>query len=308
MNYSYYFIEEVNDVSDISYDIFISAFDGCHRTLETYGKIISKMKYWLLFPQYSFPNTMQLPQNALFSEEVTENGYINAVVDQMANLNGSRICIDSTGFIIPHLMFLMMLLKRKGVKEYHILYSSPIKYSKDESTVFSIGANQTRPIIGYSSSPKNVNGDDVLILLAGFNDTLLTNVARDKSKSKYKYLFVGFPPLQADMYQQSILQLNKSKETIGKTNVYYCKAPAYDPFISASKIQKEIDRLGVGNRQDIGFIHIAPLSTKPMAIAAALVYMKNPDLPIDVVYPTSDSYMCDHSEGISRTWRYIIEY
>lgn len=308
MNYSYYFIDEVNDFSDISYDVFISAFDGCHRTLETYDKIISKEKYWLLFPQYKIPDTITIPENVLFSEEVVENEYINEVVSQMGNLKERVICIDSTGFLIPHLMYLMMLLKRNGLKEYHILYSAPMKYVRDEATIFSIGANQTRTILGYSSSPKSVNGDDVLIMLTGFNDALLTNVARDKSKSKYKYLFLGFPPLQADMYQQNLIQLHKSKETIGQTNVYYCKAPAYDPFISASKIQKVIDNMGIEKRSDIGFIHIAPLSTKPMAIAAALVYMNNPNLPIDVVYSTSDQYMCNHSEGISRTWRYVIEF
>ncbi len=308
MNYSYYFIEEVNDISEVSYDVFISAFDGCERTLDTYNRITSKVKYWLLFPQYKFADTIQLPQDALFSESLEENEYINAVISQIGELNNCKICIDSTGFLIPHLIFLMMLLKRRGIKEFHMLYSAPKKYRNDESTVFSVGANQTRPVVGYSSSPKSINGDDVLIILAGFDDTLITNVARDKSKSKYKYLFMGFPPLQADMYQQNILQLNKSKETIGQTNVCYCKSPAYDPFISASKIQKIIDSLTYDARYDISFIHIAPLSTKPMAIAAALVYMNNPDLPIDVVYPTSDSYRCDHSEGISRTWRYVIEF
>ncbi len=73
MNYSYYFIEEVNDISEVSYDVFISAFDGCERTLDTYNRITSKVKYWLLFPQYKFADTIQLPQDALFSESLEEN-------------------------------------------------------------------------------------------------------------------------------------------------------------------------------------------------------------------------------------------
>ena len=44
MNYSYYFIEEVKDVSALQYDVFISVFDGCDRTQETFKRVSAAKK------------------------------------------------------------------------------------------------------------------------------------------------------------------------------------------------------------------------------------------------------------------------
>lgn len=154
---------------------------------------------------------------------------------------------------------------------------------------------------------KDVEGEDTLIIFAGFNDEMVSNVAREKSKAKHKYLFSGFPSLQADMYQQNLIQLNKSIETIGQKHVHYCKAPANDPFVTAKKLQDIIDKR-LKKPEAVNYIHIAPLSTKPMAIASALVYFNNPEAPIDIIYPPAEEYIGHHSIGIKRTWRYTIEF
>lgn len=306
MNYSYYFIEEIKDVSALQYDVFISVYDGCERTKYVFNKVKASNKHWLVIPQYNQSDD-EKPATFLYSSGTIESDYILEVIKSIEIDTDKKICIDSTGFIIPHLLFLIQHLKRKGVKSFDILYSEPQKYEDAESTEFTKRVNHTRPIDGYSTVARDVDGEDTLIVFVGFNDEMVTNVAREKSLARHKYLFTGFPSLQADMYQQNLIQLNKSIETIGQKHVHYCKAPAYDPFVAAQKLQEIVNkRLKKSN--PVNFIHIAPLSTKPMAIAAALVYFNNPDAPIDIIYPPAEEYKSHYSLGIKRTWRYTIEF
>lgn len=306
MNYSYYYIEEIQNVALLQYDIFISGYDGCSRTKETYNKVNAGIKYWLVIPQYNQPAD-ERPDTYLFSSLLDESDYILKIIEKIEIDGEKRICIDSTGFIIPHLLYLIQYLKRKGVSAFDILYSEPRQYEKGEATEFTKRVGHTRPIVGYSAVAKDVEGEDTLIIFVGFNDEMVSNVAREKSKSKHKYLFTGFPSLQADMYQQNLIQLNKSIETIGERHVHYCKAPAYDPFVTAKKLQDIID-MRLRKPEPVNYIHIAPLSTKPMAIAAALVYFNNPDSPIDIIYPMAEEYKSHHSIGIKRTWKYTLEF
>ena len=305
INFSYYFMEEVKDVKQLHYDVFISAFDGCVRTCATFDTIQAAEKKWIVFPQYE-QKKEQLPESYLTSDKTLESEFIPEVFEHIT-LKDKTVCIDSTGFLIPHLVFLIQLLKRAGVGKYDIIYSEPASYNRGEETEFTKCVNAPRPIEGYSASAKNVNGNDALIIFSGFNDALVTSVARNKSKALYKYLFIGFPSLQADMYQQNLIQLSKSKESIGETYVTNLKAPAYDPFVAANKLQTIVRDL-MDEKYKIEYIHVAPLSTKPMAIAASLVYLANPDCPIDIIYPPSDTYVNGHAVGIKRTWRYTIEY
>lgn len=306
MNYSYYYIEEIKDTSSLQYDVFISVFDGCDRTQETFKKVNAATKHWLVIPQYNQPKE-ELPASCLFSSYTDESDYILDVIDKIDVSGGKKICIDSTGFIIPHLLFLVQYLKRNGITVLDILYSEPQQYEKGEATQFTKRVGHTRPVMGYSTVAKDVEGEDTLIIFVGFNDEMVSNVAREKSKSKHKYLFTGFPSLQADMYQQNLIQLNKSLETIGEMHVHYCKTPAYDPFVTAKKLQDIIDKR-LKKSEPVNYIHIAPLSTKPMAIAAALVYFTNPDSPIDIIYPPAEEYKSHHSIGVKRTWRYVLEF
>lgn len=304
MDFSYYYIEEVKDVNNLQFDVFISAFDGCERTSITYNRIKAGEKHWIVFPQYDQKKEC-LPDCYCTSDKLLESDFVAEVLDTI-DLKNKSICVDSTGFLIPHLVFLIQFFKRAGINKYDIIYSEPASYKHGEETEFTRSVNEPRPIEGYSSSAKNVNGNDALIVFSGFNDSLVTSVARNKSKSLYKYLFTGFPSLQADMYQQNLIQLSKSKESIGETHVTNLKAPAYDPFVAAKKLQEVVNEL-MKDCYNIEYIHVSPLSTKPMAIAAALVYLTNPNSPIDIIYPPSDTYVSGHAIGIKRTWRYTIE-
>ena len=63
MDYSYFYMDEVKDVSKLHYDVFISAFDGCERTTIIYDKVCAENKYCLVFPQYA-QEACSLPSKA----------------------------------------------------------------------------------------------------------------------------------------------------------------------------------------------------------------------------------------------------
>ena len=305
MDYSYFYIEEIRDVSKLSCDIFISGFDVSERTRTVHDRISAQEKHWLVFPQYAQDKSL-LPDVYLTSKAFMEDEYILDVMKNVA-VKDKTICLDATGFLIPHLLFLIRYLQWQGLKTFDVLYSEPARYTRAEDTEFTRNIEMPRPVEGYMASPLHINGNDALIIFAGFNDALVTAVARNNNKAHFKYLFTGFPSLQADMYQQNLIQLSKSEQTIGEINVIRRKAPAYDPFVAANKLQKIVDDMMV-DKNNIEYIHISPLSTKPMAIAAALIYLNNPKCPIDIIYPTVNTYICGHTKGIRRTWKYTLEF
>jgi hypothetical protein len=60
INFSYYYMEEVKDIKQLHYDVFISAFDGCVRTNSTFEKIRATEKIWIVFPQYEERTVAQI--------------------------------------------------------------------------------------------------------------------------------------------------------------------------------------------------------------------------------------------------------
>ncbi len=307
MNYTYCYISEI-DSSTLCYDLFFSAYDGCQRTSTVFDNVRANVsKQWLVFPQYQvMPD--KLPAGCFVCDELKEDDYITAFIDSIRPqlTEDCKICLDSTGFLIPHLIYLIGYLSRMGIKKFDVIYSEPNIYLDAENTEFSKNIQNPEPICGFSASPSVIGGDEILIVSSGYNDELINIVARDKDKSKSKIFITGFPSLQADMYQQNLIQLNKCKETIGSKGVEYIKAPAYDPFSTAQKIQDSIDKIYEGN-PNISFVHLAPLSTKPQAIAMALVYLNNPSRPINILYPRSNTHHLGHADGINRTWVYSLE-
>lgn len=304
--YLCYYMEEITDLSTPKYDLFLSGFDGCDRTSIIFNRVRSRTKKWLIFPQYNVPAD-QIPESSYISRSVEEDEFINGI-EELNQLNRrSKVCIDCTGIITPHLIYLIKKLQLIGVGKVDILYSEPISYEKGENTLFTRKVAHSKVIPGFSAISQEIGGDDVLIICAGYDKSQIETVIRDKNNAAHRFFIVGFPSLQADMYQQNLIQLHKTKNTIGSENVHYCKAPAYDPFITAQEItyiiHKRLQNYNISN------IFFAPLSTKAQAIAMALVYLyDNNRHPISLIYPHCEEYQMGVAKGIKRTWKYTIEF
>jgi hypothetical protein len=287
------------------YDIFLSAFDNCNRTKEIFNKVKSTLKKWFIFPQYK--GIAELPtENAYINQSLAESGYFENFIQEFIDndYKTKKICIDITGFIRPHLIYLLKFLSRSNVSQVDLLYTEPVQYKDADETKFSGYIDGIQDVEGCSSINTNPNTDnDLLIICAGYDDNLIAKIAQDKGHCQRKYYILGFPSLQPDMYQESILKMENAKQSTGESKkIKY--APAFDPFVTAQIINEII-----AENPNSTNIYLSPLSTKPQTVGIALFYITNYEkLPISVVFPYSKTYTSKHAEGIKRTWKYTVEF
>ncbi|MGA3013964.1 MAG: hypothetical protein ABSD71_08010 [Bacteroidales bacterium] len=284
---------------NVDYDFFFSAYDACERTTIIFDKIISKSKLWIVFPHYHIDLVGENIYNCNSLRE--DEGFLdlfNAVNIQAS----SKVCIDITGFIRPHLIFFTTYLYRIGVKKIDFLYTEPLHYKNAEDTTFSGFIDEVRLIEGCSSEMILPNTDnDLLIITAGYDDKLIAKVSNFKSKIKNKYYILGFPSLQPDMYQESILKIYQAKDSIGQRIDKF--SPAFDPFVTAQVINDIIEE-----NQDHSNIYLSPLSTKPQTLGIAFYYLWNFKIkPINIIFPFSNTYFPKTATGIKKTWKYTFE-
>ena len=112
--------------------------------------------------------------------------------------------------------------------------------------------------------------NDLLIIGAGYENHLISQVAKFKDQSQ-KVLLFGFPSLRADMYQENVLKAHLSEENTGSkafedSRRYF--APANDPFVTASVLSEIVERYNT--RTEITNLYLCPLATKAQTLGFAL--------------------------------------
>lgn len=299
--------EIVNDFLSINaakFDLFISAFEPCERVVSVFDNIDATQKVWAVFPQYEIAKE-KLPSEYLFqSNETSEDDFFHELFAQYPITKDTKICIDITGFIRPHLIYLIRYLAFIEVNNISVIYTEPKQYIKGENTSFSGFINEVKiiPACG-SGSYDHITENDMLILGVGYDDKLIAKVSQSKRNCKIKYEIFGFPSLQADMYQESVLKSANVKETVGE-NIHARFAPAYDPFQTAELIEDIIEgATGVNN------IYLSPLSSKAQVLGFIFYYCKvGWKKNVSIIYPYSEKYLTNTSLGAGRTWHYLLEF
>lgn len=304
------FYKEFYDYGDLrkspNYDLFWSAFDNCNRTKEIFNKVKSTQKKWFIFPQYNH-KTEDLPtsEGIYNSQSLAESEYFQDFIREFSenDYKSSKICIDITGFIRPHLIYLLKFLSCSSISQVDLLYTEPNQYTNADETTFSGFIDGIQDVEGCTSINNNPNTDnDLLIICAGYDDNLIARIAQNKDCPN-KYYILGFPSLQPDMYQESILKMENAKMSAGKFKNYKY-APAFDPFVTAQIINEIIEE-----NPNATNIYLSPLSTKPQTVGMALFYITNFErLPISIIFPYSKKYSSKHAEGVKRTWKYTLEF
>lgn len=303
MDYSIFYknsYESGNVDCGSGYDFFFSAYDDCDRTKVIFERISSKEKIWIDFPHYE--NGSLEGDNIYKCDSFKEDECFIKLFEEIEITENSEICIDITGFIRPHLIFFIILFYRLGIKKIDFLYSEPQHYKNAEDTTFSGFVDNVRLIEGCSAivNPSNTE-NDLLIIAAGYDDKLIAKVTQEKGKIKKKYYILGFPSLQPDMYQESILKIYEAKESIGLRIDKF--APAFDPFVTAEVINQIVKE-----NPDHTNIYLSPLSTKPQTLGIALYYIWNYEhKPLNIIFPYSNRYLPKTATGIKKTWKYTFE-
>lgn len=304
-------------VSEFKYDLFISAFNESPRVKEVFKEFGAEEKHWIILPEYAYKET-EFPSNGqifnfksgLSEADVIINYFEQAKIDDITN---KKICIDITGFIRPHLVFLVIYLKHLGLNKVDFIYTDPKSYVKKEETDFSNNCIDKRQIIGCEGISFPDNSNDFLIIGAGYDYQRINDIAKFKNNTTKIHLF-GFPSLQADMYQENILKASKARENSASKgdssfldNDYVILAPANDPFITAQQIKEFVDKKNL--EKPITNIYLCPLSTKAQTLGFALYYIfENESLPMSIIFPFSSNYNRETTEGISKVWIYTVEF
>lgn len=308
MDYSIYYSTQHDSVKDASfekYDLFFSGFDCCTRTKQIYEEIDAARKIWLIFPQYNDIKKEDYAEytDCYFVDSYEEDTYFESLLTNYQVTEKTKLCIDITGIIRPHLIYLIKLLYAQGLKKIDFLYSEPMHYERAENTSFTGITGAVEPVKWCNSENNEPSiENDLLIIATGYDDQLVQKVLQEKIRVKTKYHIIGFPSLQLDMYQESILKLNHTRDLI-ENNSEIEFAPAMDPFITAQVIHDIVEKNSNSTN-----IYLCPISTKPHTLGIALYYLINyKNKPVSIIFPYSRKYNIKTAIGIKRIWRYTFE-
>lgn len=298
-----------------SYDLFLSGFNYGERIKLVFDAVSAAKKIWLIHEEYGLA-AHNLPVGDRFELSGTdESTYCRTLVDGLIdkgilNPATSRLCIDITGILRPHLMFLVLYLNRLGFGCIDLIYAEPKHYALKEKTPFSTGSiYDVRPVRGFEGSPSSRGSNDFLVIGMGYDDRLLAAVAETKDKADKHQIF-GLPSLRADMYQESVLRSRMAADELGDpgfSEYHRSFAPANDPFGTASVLREIVERR-LTSAPDTSVI-LCPLGTKAQALGFALYYMFDcGPIGARVLFPFSKGYSAKTGTGLARAWLYRVEF
>lgn len=296
------------------YEIFLSAYNLSDRVRHVYDHVSASRKLWLVHHEYGLGAEHLPVEEHFISSSDDESSFWKAVLNHLAldpnAFSAASVCIDSTGMLRPHLLFVMRLLHRFGASRVSFLYAEPTVYKQKELTSFSAGSTfEVRPVQGYEGTPTTDSSADYLIIGMGYDDRMIAEVAEDRAKADKHQLF-GLPSLSADMYQQSVIRSRRAAEELSDPNFSEANrsfAPASDPFGTAAVLSEVVHR----RRQERGIsnLYLSPLGTKPQVIGFGLYHIfECTNGEASVTFPFSRGYSPETGQGISRLWQYEIEF
>lgn len=291
--------DELKSCSD-PYDLFIGAHTLAER-VQTLAKLIPAHKRHLLaFAEYRFLKS-ELNENCIAMPPGNEASVINEYLSAFPLQVGARVAVDITGFLRPHLLFLLKSLYQFGLQNVDFYYAEPKAYKAGNRTVFSAGRiDEVRQVDGYAGSHTSSLTDEMLVVGCGYDTRLIRAVAQDKLRAR-KVRFFPFPSLQPHMYQENRLQVHSCQEDFEPYEDFVF-APAYDPFATAMAIEKFISNY-IHNISDLFF---CPLATKAQVLGFGLFYLDySPMFPASsVVFPVASQYSKETGEGLAEVWKY----
>ena len=295
------------------WDFFLSAYDSSERVQRIYDDVQAVTKQWLIHAEYRFAKANH-PTHAVEISDSFDSPDVHLFIqDRAEEIRAGSVCVDATGFIRPHLLVLLKSLRDADIREFDILYSDPVRYINDEHTAFTSGPiTRVALIPGYEgyhlpSLPDN----DILIIGAGYDDEQIARACENKRACK-KFVLAGLPSLQPHMYQESILRINRARESIGDLATQHLLfASANHPFAAAQTLHEVVtqeERRAKSVSQDPGNIYLCPIGPKPHVIGFGLYFMRElEDRAASIIYPFAESYPQSTTQGILRTWQYRIE-
>lgn len=297
-----------------TWDFFVSAYNSSQRLRTAYDGVSAKQKLWVIHPEYNF-QAAELPQEPYFAPVATdESGFVREIFEHLDGLGFefgvSTLCVDITGMMRPHILFLTLYLSVKGQKKVNFIYSEPERYAEKERTSFSVGQiSEVRSVHGYQGSPNQDSANDVLVIGMGYDHRMIKEVAEDQDKARKVQLY-GLPPLRADMYQESVLRSRIVADSVADPEFLEANrasAPAGDPFATASVLSDLISK--IERKAPITNLFLSPVGTKAQVLGFGIYFIaERQNGTTSIIFPFSEAYTPETSYGFHRAWNYEVEF
>lgn len=310
MDYTHLYKERLAAAGEwpLSWDLFLSAYNPSMRVRHVYDNVRATEKHWIIHREYNLQQGLPAEPTVSSAHENEADFMRDCLTKVLAgrSIDSLSLCVDITGFMRPHLMFLLKLLFANGVNCFDAIYSEPTYYVGREKARFSDrSVSLVRQVSGFEGVVNNDTSKDVLIIGAGYESHLIEEVAEDKERAD-RILLLGLPSLSADMYQQSALRTQDAADALGEAMVERYFAPANDPFVTATVLSETVARLRA--RRAITNLYLSPLATKAQALGFALYHVTECSRSAaSIIFPFSSSYSSESAAGVSRVWRFVVE-
>lgn len=293
------------------WDIFVSAYNDSDRVRTLFDAAPAQRKRWLMAAEYGYLES----EAPVGSETIWLSGgdEAAAIFEGFDSIDTDwlavRLCVDITGLMRPHILFLTKYLANKGVKEFDALYSEPVRYKSKEATRFALGDPfEVRQVSGFEGNHLTNVSSDLLIIGAGYDDPLVSQVAGHKEGARVVLLY-GFPSLSADMYQQSVIRMSQPLDAVGGRLFLgdgVAFASANDPFVTAGVVSDLCSE--ARRKHGVTNVYLSPLGTKPQTLGFAIAFLKDLEgTASSILFPFSKAYARETSTGIGRVWTYHVE-
>ena len=292
------------------WDLFLSTLNDSERVRTVFPRVPAREKHWLIAKEYGYTDA-ELPSDEM-TYRLESFNEADAIVTYLAaaqvDCKNRSLCIDITGFMRPHILFLTNYLKRAGVKSFDVLYSEPRMYrSKERTQFFSGDIVEVRQVAGFEGEHLPSIANDLLVIGAGYDHELVAQVATYKESARVLLLYC-LPSLSADMYQESVLRMAGASGALEgrafESGIAFTSAN--DPFVTAAILK---EKYSVANAKgSCGNWYLSPLGTKPQTLGFALFYLRELGAqPASILFPFTESAIRDSSVGLANIWLYRVE-
>lgn len=290
--------------------IFISAYNENERVSQLFTNVLANRKFWWSLPEYSYqaneyPTGEVIDGLPTYEADLVRVGLEKSGFDPA---NPQPICVDITGFLHPHILLFLRYFKMFGVKDVEFVYTEPEHYSQKVNTQFSLDDQAVvRGVAGYDGAHVPEMEHDVLMMGIGYEHNLMGQVVTKKESARLVQVHC-FPPLSPDMYQESILRLDRlSSASARSTEDLNFFTTANDPFVTAAVLGEAVHSLF--QRKKVTNLYLCPLSTKPQALGFGLFYLAALEgRPASIIYPFVQKYSRQHSQGVGKSWIYPVSF
>jgi hypothetical protein len=300
----------IDDLAGLPHEIFISAYNETARVNTVFSAVAAPTKLWWILPEYNYSaaEVVSLPDHVILTEHDEADLVMAGLVPIRTSLEaGSRLCVDITGFMRSHVLFLMKYLRDIGIRAFDVLYTEPLHYYRKADTTFSERISIVRQVQGFEGAHQSDVSNDVLVLGVGYDDVPMARAILHKDNARLVQLH-SLPSLSADMYHESLLRLDRVSSVSVRPNdeaVYF--ASANDPFVTAATLSRAWREMNA--RRPVTNLYLCPLATKAQALGFGLFFLSELEsAPASVILPVIESYSRATSTGVGRSWLYPIHF